>query len=53
MMDPRVLLVIVAIGLSVWVGDEAVKGAKWVGHKVQSAVHHVLHPHETETGARR
>lgn len=46
MIDPRLALVIIAATLTVWLGGETVKGAKWIGHKVKAGVHKIVHPHE-------
>lgn len=44
-MDPRVLLIGLAIGLTYLVGEETIKGAKWIGHEAKkggTAIVHVL-----------
>ena len=46
MIDPRVALVILGLMGTIWLGGESIKGLRWVKHHTQSAIHHVLHPHE-------
>lgn len=48
MVDPRVILIAAGIYGLFWLGGESIKGVRWVKHHVQSAVHHVLHPHEQD-----
>jgi hypothetical protein len=48
MVDPRVILLCAALAGGWYLGGQAVKGVKAVGHAVQHAAHHVLHPHERE-----
>jgi hypothetical protein len=46
MVDPRTLLIIIAISGVVWIGGETVVGLRWVKHHTKSAIHYVLHPHK-------
>lgn len=48
MIDPRVVLIAAAIYGVIWIGGESIKGVRWVKHHTQSAIHHVLHPHEKD-----
>jgi hypothetical protein len=44
-MDPRILLIALALGLSYYVGEETIKGVKWIGHEAKkggTAIVHVL-----------
>lgn len=43
-MDPKVLLVIVAFAISVWLGQGVWQGIKKVGHKVEAVAHKIVHP---------
>lgn len=43
-MDPKVLVVIVLMSISVWLGQGVWKEMKKVGHKVQAVAHKILHP---------
>lgn len=45
MVDPKVLLIALAIGLTYFVGEETIKGVKWVGREAKkggTAIVHVL-----------
>ena len=44
MIDPRVILIAMAIYGIVWIGGESIKGVRFVKHKIQSAIHAVIHP---------
>lgn len=43
-LSPQALGVLLGIGLVVYGGVEAVRGVKWVGHKVVHALKHVPKP---------
>lgn len=45
MVDPQVLLIVVALALSIWVGEQAVKGVKYVGHKTKCGIELVVGKH--------
>jgi flagellar hook assembly protein FlgD len=42
------LAIALAAALTWFTVSEAVKGVKWVGHHVASAVHKIVHPHEVK-----
>jgi hypothetical protein len=48
MVDPRVVLVALAVATVVWLGGETIRGVRWVKHHVQAVAHHVRHPHEKD-----
>jgi hypothetical protein len=41
-MDPRIILIALAIYGVVWIGGESVKGLRWVKHHTKSAIHHIV-----------
>jgi hypothetical protein len=44
-MDPRILLIALGVALTFYVGEETVKGVKWIGHEAKrggTAIVHVL-----------
>lgn len=43
MIPPEALLVAVVLALTVYLGEEAVKGVKWVGHEGKKAGHAIVH----------
>lgn len=48
MIDPRLVLVMLAAAATFYIGSETVKGAKWVGRHVKAGIHKVVHPHEVK-----
>lgn len=46
MVSGQVLAVALAAALTWYLGSETVKGVKWIGHHVKTAVHKIAHPHE-------
>lgn len=46
MPDPKAVLVMLGVVLTIWVGSETVKGVKWIGRHVKQGITHVVHPHQ-------